>query len=161
LISLLSRLSEPSDGFCVIANNTLTGTVHCPEVALRRSVSLLGRLAVPVQCPGVILNNAPAELIHAPDARLSSCITLIGRPAKPTERLCEVEGNAWTIIKHDSEHKLRPRIALLGQWPRQPHRGRVIASLMCNDSILEWPCNGCRANHSKWSHEHAEERPSL
>jgi hypothetical protein len=87
--------------------------------------------------------------------------TLIGRPAKPTERLCKVVGNARTIIKQDSEHKLRPRIALLGQWPRQPHRGRVIASLMCNDSILERPRNGCRANHSKCSHEHAEERPSL
>ena len=69
--------------------------------------------------------------------------------------------NACAIIKHDSEHKLRPRIALLGQWPRQPHRGRVIASLTCNDSILERPRNGCRANHSKYSHEHAEERPSL
>ena len=29
-ISLLGRLSEPSDGFCVIASNTLTGTRSNP-----------------------------------------------------------------------------------------------------------------------------------
>ena len=53
-ISLLGRLSEPSDGFCVIASNALTGIIHCPRPGLT---------IVEHRCLQVVIDVLPKEIL--------------------------------------------------------------------------------------------------
>ena len=63
-------------------------------------------------------------------------MTLVGSETIPLQRFSLVLRHASALIVHEPEIDLGVGVTLIGQWAQKPESLRVIAFVVCGNSIL-------------------------